>query len=134
MFEPRTYTNECIRSFTGCESLKFMLPRTIYKATTSKQQPNTTNLSQDSCIKMASLGRFIFDQQTFNITYLLSNTGPIPIPASLDNVHIPDYQVIVTDISVQEPTDIGGTLKLDVSVIKSSIDVSVTVFLRSFTL
>jgi hypothetical protein len=74
---------------------------------------------------MASLGRFIFNQLTFNLSYLLSEPGPIPIPAMLDKLYIPDYQVLVTDISVQEGTDIGGTLVLDVRFIKASLEVSI---------
>ncbi|XP_053394419.1 post-GPI attachment to proteins factor 6-like isoform X2 [Mercenaria mercenaria] len=108
----------------GCESLKLMLPSTIYQATTQKRKSKDLQLSQDSCIKMASLGRFIFNQQTFNLTYLLSDAGPIPIPKSLHKIHVPDYQVVVTDISVQEPTDIGGTMKLDVGFVKDSLDTS----------
>ncbi|XP_060587840.1 post-GPI attachment to proteins factor 6-like [Ruditapes philippinarum] len=108
----------------GCESLKLLLPKTIYEATTREKNSNSLQLSQDSCIKMASLGRFIFNQLTFNLSYLLSEPGPIPIPAMLDKLYIPDYQVLVTDISVQEGTDIGGTLVLDVRFIKASLETS----------
>ena len=113
--------------------MKLLLPRTIYEATTQKKIYHNFQLSQDSCIKMASLGRFIFNQLTFNLSYLLSEPGPIPIPAELEKLHVPDYQVLVTDISVQEGTDIGGTLMLDVKFVQASLDVS-TVYRYSFIL
>lgn len=103
-----------------------MLPRTIYKATTGTLQSHNPllQLPQDSCIKMAALGRFIWVQQTYNITYLLSEPGVIPFPVPVYGLHVPDYQVVVTDILVQEPTDIGGTLVLHTTLNKTSFDVS----------
>lgn len=106
-----------------------MIPRTIYLAThQNKRQSHDSALSvsQDSCVKMDSLGRFIFDRQTFNISYFWLQPGPIPIPEPLEAMPIPDYQVLVTNLLIQAITDIGGTLRISADIVKSSIGVSIT--------
>ncbi|XP_052257000.1 post-GPI attachment to proteins factor 6-like isoform X3 [Dreissena polymorpha] len=96
-----------------CESLKIFIPRTIFHPADT----NRTSLrpAQDKCIRMTSLGRFVWEERTFNITYVLNDNTGFPNPLPLRNLVIEDHVVMLTSFTVQSPADLGGTLLLHAS-------------------
>ncbi|WAR23596.1 TMM8B-like protein [Mya arenaria] len=125
-----TYITMEIDKTYKCESLKLYIPKTIFHP----KPVHTAHVgpSQDSCILISPLGRFVWSEQTFNVTYVLSDRGGIPAPMPITGLNVEDHFVLVMSFSIQEMTDIGGTLALHADLNLQEFDIShqnVTVYI-----
>ncbi|KAL3869229.1 hypothetical protein ACJMK2_041937 [Sinanodonta woodiana] len=75
------------------------------------------DMNQEDCILTDSLGRYRLAADDFSSIFLMPNVSIVPpMPRVSNEDFVPDYRVLITNFRLEEYQDIGGTLKIQLTI------------------
>ncbi|KAK3600682.1 hypothetical protein CHS0354_029546 [Potamilus streckersoni] len=100
----------------SCQQFEFFLSPSPMFDSGMKFKYNL-DFDQEDCILIDSLGRYRLAADDFSSIFLLPNISIVPpMPRVSNEVFVPDYRVLLTNFRLEEYQDIGGTLKIQLTI------------------